>query len=163
MASRHFTRAQLRVINRIGDIIAPGDGVLPRFSECALVEHIDRMVAYLPPSDIASLRSLTSVLRFAPDLAIRLLLRLTSLDRCFPGPIGATLRKLDIGLRGIVFSLYYSFLDDSAGHGQRIKEGIGWDGAIRTKPEDPDEMPYLIQNANPLNPAGTALNGRFHP
>ena len=150
MASRHFTRAQLQVINRIGDIIAPGDGVLPQFSECGLVEHVDRMVAYLPPSDIASLRLLANMLRFAPDFAIRLLLRLTSLDRYFPGPSGATLRKLDIGLRGIVFSLYYSFLDDSASQGQRIKDGIGWDGAIRTKPEEPDEMPDLIQGANPL-------------
>jgi hypothetical protein len=150
MTSRYFTSAQLQIINRIGDIIAPGDGVLPRFSECGLVEHIDRMVAYLPPSDIASLRLLANVLRFAPDFAIRLMLKLTSLDQHFPGSIGANLRKLDIGLRGIIFSLYYSFLDDPAGQGQRIKEGIGWDGAIRTKPEEPDEMPDLIQGANPL-------------
>ena len=154
MASRYFTPAQLQVINRVGDMIAPGDGVLPRFSECGLVQHIDRMVAYLPPSEIASLRLLTKVLRFAPDFATRLLLRLTSLDQYFPGPIGASLRKLDIGLRGITFSLYYSFLDDPAGYGQRIKDGIGWDGAIRTKPEEPDEMPDLIQGANPLNSVG---------
>jgi len=152
MASKYLTLAQLQVINRTGDILAPGDGVLPRFSESGLVEHIDRMVAYLPPSDIASLQLLTNVLRFTPDFAIRLLLKLTSLDRYFPGPVGASLRKLDIGLRGIVFSLYYSFLDDPAGHGQRIKDAIGWDGAVRTKPQEPDEMPGLIQGANPLNP-----------
>jgi hypothetical protein len=152
MASKYFTSAQLRVINRIGDIIAPGDEVLPRFSECGLVEHVDRMVTYLPGSDVARLRLLTSVLRFAPDLTIRLLLRLASLDRCFPGRIGADLRKLDIGLRGIILGLYYSFLDGPAGHGQRIKDGIGWDGAIRTKVQEPDEMPGLIQKANPLTP-----------
>jgi hypothetical protein len=154
MASRYFTPAQLQVLNRIGDIVAPGDDVLPRFSECGLVEHIDRMIACLPPSDIASLRLLTNMLRFAPDFAIRSLLKLTSLDRYFPRPVGASLRKLDIGLRGIIFSLYYSFLDGPGGHGQRIKDGIGWDGAIRTKPEGPDEMPDLIQGANPLNAAG---------
>ena len=155
MASKYFTSAQLRVINRIGDIIAPGDDVLPRFSECGLVEYVDRMVAYLPESDIASLRLLTSILRPAPDLAIRLLLGLTSLDRRFPGPVGARLRKLDIGLRGITWGLYYSFLGGPAGHGQRIKDGIGWDGAIRTKPEEPDEMPGLIQKANPLTRVGS--------
>lgn len=152
MASKYFSPAQLRVINRIGDILAPGDGVLPRFSETGLGEHIDRMVAYLPPSDIASLRLLTNVLRFMPNFGIRLLLRLTALDRYFPGSVAASLRKLDIGLRGIIFALYYSFLADPAGHGQRIKEGVGWDGAIRTKPEEPDEMPDLIRAANPLNP-----------
>ena len=152
MASKYFTSAQLRVINRIGNILAPGDGVLPRFSDAGLAEHVDRMAAYLPPSDIASLHLLTNVLRFMPGFVIRLLLKLTSLDRYFPGPIAANLRKLDIGLRGIIFSLYYSFLDDPAGYGQRIKDGIGWDGAIRTKPEEPDEMPDLIEAANPLNP-----------
>ena len=63
---------------------------------------------------------------------------------------GARLRKLDIGLRGIIVGLHYSFLGDPAGHGERIKEGIGWDGAICTKPEKEDEMPGLIQKANPL-------------
>jgi hypothetical protein len=152
MASRYFTSAQLRVINRIGNILVPGDGVLPRFSDTGCVEHIDRMVAYLPPSDIASLRLLTNALRFMPGFVILLLFRLTSLDRYFPGPIAANLRKLDIGLRGIIFALYYSFLPDPAGHGQRIKDGMGWDGAIRTKPEGPDEMPGLIRAANPLKP-----------
>ena len=151
MASKHFTLAQLQVINRIGDILAPGDGVLPRFSETGLVQHIDRMVAFLPPSDIASLKLLTNVLRFLPDFGVRLLFKLTSLDRYFPGSIAANLRKLDIGFRGIIFSLYYSFLDEPAGHGQRIKDGIGWDAAIHSKPEEPDEMPDLIQAANPLN------------
>jgi len=152
MASKYLTPAQLQVINRIGDVLAPGDGVLPRFSETGLVEHIDRMVAYLPPRDIAGLRLLMNVLRFMPNFVIRLLLRLALLDRYFPGSIAANLRKLDIGLRGIIFSLYYSFLDDPAGYGQRIKDGIGWDGAVRTKPEEPDEMPGLIGAANPLKP-----------
>ena len=151
MASKYFTPAQLRVINRIGDIIAPGDDVLPRFSECGLAGQVDRMVGYLPPSDIDSLRLLTNVLRFSPDFAIRLLLKLTSLDRHFPRSIGAGLRKLDIGLRGITLSLYYSFLDDPGGHGQRIREGIRWDGAIRSSPDEPDEMPELIRKANPLS------------
>ena len=152
MASKYFTLAQLQVINRMGDILAPGDDVLPRFSESGLVEHIDRMVAYLPSSDIASLRLLTNVLRFMPNFVIRVVFKLTSLDRYFPGAIAANLRKLDIGSRGIIFALYYSFLADPAGYGQRIKDGIGWDGAIRTKPEEPDEMPSLIQKANPFNP-----------
>jgi hypothetical protein len=152
MASKHLTPAQLRVINRIGNILAPGDGVLPRFSDTGRVEHIDRTVAYFPPSDIASLQLLTSVLRFMPNFVIRLLFKLTSLDRYFPGSVAANLRRLDVGLRGIIFGLYYSFLDEPAGHGQRIKDGIGWDAAIHSKPEEPDEMPGLIREANPLNP-----------
>ena len=128
----------------------PGDGVLPRFSECGFIEQIDRMIAYIPANDRDTLGRLLKILRFVPTFIIRVLLRLTQLDRFFPGAIGAHLRKLDIGLRGIVFSLYYSFLDVPGGYGQRIKEAIRWDGDIRFKPEKADELPDLIQAANPL-------------
>ena len=150
MASQYFSATQLHVINRIGDIFLPGDGLLPRFSECGFVEHIDRMIAYIPPHDRDMLGRLLKILRFVPTFVMRVLLKLTQLDRFFPGAIGAHLRKLDIGLRGIVFSLYYSFLDVPGGYGQRIKEAIRWDGDIRFKPEKADELPDLIQAANPL-------------
>ena len=150
MASKYFSPAQIRVIERVGDIFIPGDEVLPRFSKCGFVEHVDRMVAYLPASDVEMLRLLMNIMRFMPTCGIHLLLKLTLKDRYFPGAVGANLRKLDIGLRGIVFSLYYSFLDDRDDNSRRIKEGIRWDGAIHSKPEESDDLPALIQAANPL-------------
>jgi hypothetical protein len=150
MPSKYFSATQLHVINRIGDIFLPGDGVLPRFSECGFVEHIDRMIAYIPPHDHDTLGRLLKILRFTPTFGIRALLKLTQLDRFFPRTIGSQLRKLDIGLRGIVFSLYYSFLDVPGGYGRRIKEAIRWDGDIRFKPAKADELPDLIQAAKPL-------------
>lgn len=65
--------------------------------------------------------------------------------------VGANLRKLDIGLRGIIFSLYYSFLEDKDDNSRRIQEGMRWDGAIRSKPEESDDLPALIRSANPIN------------
>ncbi len=156
MTSKYFTPAQLQVFNRIGDIIAPGDGVLPRFSETGLIHQIDRMAAYIPAQDAAGLRLLADTLRFMPDLAIRLLLKITTLNRYFPGPVGANLRKLNLGLKGIVFNLYYSFPDDPSGFSLRIREGISWDGAIRTRPAEPDDLPALVEAANPLNRDGSA-------
>lgn len=151
MPSKCFSLQQLQVVKRIGDVFIPGDGVLPRFSECGFTDHIDRMVVFLPASDVALLGLLMNTLRFLPDSFIHLLVKLTLADRYFPGAVGANLRKLDIGLRGIIFSLYYSFLEDKDDNSERIREGIRWDGAIRSKPEKSDDLPGLIRAANPIN------------
>lgn len=155
MASIYFSPAQIHGIERVGDIFIPGDEVLPRFSECGFVEHIDRMLAFLPASDVKMLQLLMNLMRFMPTWGIHLLLKLTLKDRYFPGAVGANLRKLDIGLRGIVFSLYYSLLDDAADSTRRIIEGIRWDGAIHSKPEESDDLPALIKAANPLKDVKT--------
>jgi len=151
MTSKCFSQQQLQVVKRIGDIFIPGDGVMPKFSECGFTDHIDRMAAFLPPGDVALLGLLTNTLRFLPDCFIVMLVKLTLADRYFPGAIGSNLRKLDIGLRGIIFSLYYSFLEDKDDNSRRIQEGIRWDGAIRSKPEESDDLPGLIRAANPIN------------
>ncbi len=150
MTSKYFSQQQLQVIKRIGDIFIPGDDLMPKFSECGFTDHIDRMVAFLPSSDVALLGLLTDTLRFLPDYFIVMLVKLTLSDRYFPGAVGANLRKLDIGLRGIIFSLYYSFLEDRGNNSRRIQDGIRWDGAIRSQPEESDDLPGLIHSANPI-------------
>ncbi len=150
MPSKYFSADQLQVVKRLGDVFIPGDEVLPRFSECGFVDHIDRMIAFLPSRDVAMLRLLMNLLRYLPNSFIYLLVKLTLADRYFPGAIGANLRKLDIGLRGIIFSLYYSLLEDKDNNTKRIVEGIRWDGAIRSKPEESDDLPGLVRAANPI-------------
>ncbi len=151
MDSRFLASAELREIDRIGDILIPGDRMMPRFSECTLSAHADRMLLFLPKAEVIRLRLLLRFSRLLPCFALRLLLRATTLDRFLPLFAASRLRKLEMGLRGLVFSLYYSFLDTPSGCGCRIQEAIGWDAAVRTKPEDPDGLPGLVQRANPLD------------
>lgn len=150
MGSRLLTSIELREIDRIGDILVPGDQVLPRFSECSLSAQADRMLLFLPEAEVVRLRLFLRVSRLLPRFVLRVLLKATALDRFLPRFAASPLRKLEMGLRGLVFSLYYSFLDTPSGWGPKIQEAIGWDAKVRTQPENPDDLPRLVHRANPL-------------
>jgi hypothetical protein len=150
MVSQILSLSERKEIERIGDILAPGDDLLPRFSACGFAEHADRMLLYLPGDEVARLRLFLRFTRFLPLWALRAVLKATALDRFLPNFAGSRLRKLEMGLRGLVFSLYYSFLDVPSGCGRRIQGAIRWDAAIRTQPEDADDLPDLVQRANPI-------------
>lgn len=150
MASKNFTPAQWRVVERIGDIVIPGDETLPAFSACGFYTHVDRLADSMQKGDLSLLKLLLMILRFMPDFVIRFILFVASKERYFPGFIGVNLRKLITGLRGIIFSLYYSFLDNTNGCGQEVKEALAYDAAIRTELEEADDLPALVEAANPL-------------
>jgi hypothetical protein len=150
MKSEYLDPSRLNVLNRIGDIIIPGDEALPKFSECGFIEHIDSILAYVSDKQIQDLRVLTGILRFFPDGVVRTLLKLASHARFFPNTIAANLRQLEFGLKGVTCTLYYACLDDDAGYGEKIRYTIGWDGSVRTDPPH-DDLPDLITSANPLN------------
>ncbi len=150
MTPRVLGWTEYKEIERIGDILAPGDDTLPAFSQCGFAEHADRMLLYLPEGERVRLRRFLRFTRLLPLCAVRVLLRSKALDRFLPNFAALPLRKLELGLRGLVFSLYYSFLDTPSGCGRRIQEAVGWDAAIRTRPELPDDLPELIRGANPL-------------
>jgi len=149
MRSEYLNSTQIQVLNRIGDIIIPGDEALPKFSQTSFIGHIDSILAYVSKKQIQDLRMLTSILRFLPDCAIRLLLKLSAYARFFPNFIAVNLRQLEFGLKGVTCTLYYACLEDEEGYGRKIKETIGWDAAIRTEAPE-DDLPALIASANPL-------------
>jgi len=151
MASKHFSPDQWKTLERIGDILIPGDETLPVFSVCGFYNHVDRLVGFLQESDVKDMRQLLNVMKYLPNFVIRFILWIATKEHFFPGPIGLNFRKLNVGLRGITFSLYYSFLNNTNGCGQRVKEVIDYDAAIRTKLEKADDMPNLVESANPLN------------
>ena len=60
------------------------------------------------PDDVRDLGYLLLVLNYLPLFIIRLLLDLTSKTEQMPALIAPLFRQLNIGLKGVVFSLYYS-------------------------------------------------------
>lgn len=149
MKSEYLDSLQLNVINRIGDIMIPGDDVLPKFSQSGFIDYIDSILANVSTKQIRDLRSLTRVLSLLPDSAIRLILKLPAYAKYFPAPIAANLRQLEFGLKGVTCTLYYACLEDEGGYGKKIKEIIGWDAAVRTNSPE-DDLPDLIEASNPL-------------
>ncbi len=108
MKSEYFNQAALKGLNRIGDILIPGGGDFPSFSEFNCIEHVDDLLAYAPPEDVKDLGMVLMLLSYLPK---SLLLRLVKSLAKAPdkkGGLGILFRQLNLGIRGIVFSLYYS-------------------------------------------------------
>lgn len=117
----------LRALERMGDMVVPRVGKLPSFTELGCIEHVDSVLAYAPPEDRASLRTLLSILDYAPSFVLRLLLRaMVNPDR-YPEFLAANFRLIDMGVRGVVLSLYYSGKTGTGYTGQTPHELMGYE------------------------------------
>ena len=79
-----LTPAQLKTLNRIGDLMIPGDAELPSFSASRCAEQADRMLAHMYDADRDGIRMLLGAFRFLPSLAVRGILRLCDHEASFP-------------------------------------------------------------------------------
>ena len=126
MTSRFLTPTQHAGLLRVGDIIIPGDREFPSFSRSRCADHVDRMLAYMNEADRRPVQVLLGIFRYFPKVGLRGLMALTDRHRVFPDAIGAVLRMINIGIKGMVVTLYYSDL----GEGTSIYELIRWDAKI---------------------------------
>ncbi len=106
--SKYISTTALKGLNRVGDILCPGDGEFPSYSTLGCIEHVDIALEYAPPSDINDLGLLLSILSFMPSFVLRWLVNQMAASHASNGPLSTTFRLLDFGLRGIVFGTYYS-------------------------------------------------------
>jgi len=116
MKSTYFSSYALKALNKIGDVLIPGSDEFPSFSSYGCIEHIDGVVAYAMKDDVKSLNLALSILHFMPHTLLVGLIRKMSHAHQNNGAVGDLLRQLNMGLRGIIFSLYYS---DKAGENYR--------------------------------------------
>ena len=112
MTSAYFSPRALRGLNRIGDVLIPHNGEFPSFSEYGAAAHVDEILAYAPAADVSTLNTVLAILGSMPDGFLRRLANWMENAHENDGPAGSTLRLLNLGLRGLLFSLYYS---DKAG------------------------------------------------
>jgi aldehyde dehydrogenase (NAD+) len=128
--SKYFSQTQLLGLQKAGDVILPGTELSPSFSDTGCIDHVDRQAAYLSTDDLGGLRVLLRLLRHAPRWSIRLLLTACRANARFPGYLGTALRTIDIGLRGLVTSLYYSNLTGDRYRGKKVFDILGWDAKL---------------------------------
>ena len=100
--SRFFRPRELTTLQRIGDLMLPGDSEFPPFSQTGCIAFVDDLLRFMDPKDREDLRTLLKALSFLPNPFVRTLLRLCQTRRT------AALRMIDLGLKGLVMSLYYS-------------------------------------------------------
>lgn len=137
--SRFLTGVQVRGLDKLGDVYFPGDGRFPSFSTCGCVEHVDIALEGLPKDDRKSLKMLLSVVGIAPALLARLLVRLAEGGANWPDPLGAGMRFLRLGLRGVVNSLYYSGETGRGYEGPSPLELLGYNVSVYTADVDERE------------------------
>lgn len=115
-------------LRKAGDAHVPGEGPMPSFSDVVVAAEVEQMLASMREADREGFGLLLSVFGWLPRPVVAAILRLSSRGHSLPGPIGRSLRMVDIGVKGVVMSLYYA---DPTESGQ-IHEAIGWDASIDT-------------------------------
>ncbi|HPU14072.1 MAG TPA: hypothetical protein PLQ19_09795 [Aeromicrobium sp.] len=122
---KNLTPTQARGLDRLGDILIPGDEDLPSFSQANLTGDMSRMLPYMNEADRSSLLLLMTACAFLPTFAIRALVALAAGWRRAPEPVAGVLRMANIGIKGVVHSLYWSDL-----HHGGIHPAIGYNATI---------------------------------
>ena len=97
-----------KALTRIGDILLPKNGEFPSFSETGSIAHIDELTAYAPEGDIGDLNMVLSILSFMPDFVLNWFVSKMESAQQSEGMLSPVFRQLSIGLRGLIFSCYYS-------------------------------------------------------
>lgn len=144
-----FSETSLKGIQKVGDILVPGDQSFPKFSDTQFLFHLHRMTDFMNADDRDGLKLLTAIFAFTPAFLIRFILLVVSKHEIFPDFIGSLLRQINLGMRGVVFTLYYSGLDgDHNEHG--ILKNLNYETGIKTALTQDHDMETLLTTQNPL-------------
>ncbi len=122
--SKHFSQLQFRGLNKVGDCLLPGHEDLPSFSALGCARHADRILDYMSAQDLGDLKLLLTLLAFLPGFAVGWLMRFLELSPGIPTGLGALLRFMRLGLRGLVMTLYYC--------DPKTQSTIGYDAKVYT-------------------------------
>lgn len=109
--SKHLSERQISAINRVGDVMIPGDGEFPSFSGSGCVRHVDRVLNFMPAQDLGDLKILLLLLSLFPPFLIAWFLGFlerTANWGSWLDFMGGILRLIRLGLRGLIVTLYYS-------------------------------------------------------
>jgi acyl-CoA reductase-like NAD-dependent aldehyde dehydrogenase len=142
-----FSELSLKGLRKVGDIIVPGDGQRPKFSDTPFLTQVHRIGTYMDPQDRKDVQLLTSILGRLPIFMVRIILFIASHNDLFPKIPGNLLRQVDFGLKGLILTLYYSDLDEYLPHS--ILKTLEYRTKVGQFGEDKD-MESLLSKQNPL-------------
>lgn len=117
---------QMKGLLRLGDVVIPGEGDLPSFSDSGCADGVERMLPWMHDADRDSLLMLLDACALLPKPAVKAVVALAAGGDRAPEPLAGALRMANIGIKGVVCSLYYSDIAPDARQG-RIHRAIGWD------------------------------------
>lgn len=124
--SKILSKSALRTINRMGDIVLPKTSEFPSFSETGCLEHIDDIIVYAPKEDISGLNMVLGILSVFPDSFLKMIIRNMQSSHSKNGSLSFIFRQLDFGLKGIIFTCYYSGKTGKSYKGKNPHDIIGY-------------------------------------
>lgn len=113
-----------RGLERVGDIFVPASGAFPAFSATGCAVGVTEIYRTTPSSDVTSLQTVFIFFNLVPKWIMLRFFRFLGWVSLKPWHIAIHFRKLYLGVRGIVLSLYYSNLTDPAYAGPRPWDAI---------------------------------------
>ncbi len=148
--SKYFSQSQLKGLAKAGDVVLPGTATSPSFSQTGCMAHMDKMAKYLSEDDHQGLCMVLSLFRWLPKWMIAIVFRLCNNSNIFPSFLGAALRMLEIGVKGVVLSPYYANLTQPGYTGKKVHDAIGWHPKLVLRE---DEMPEKAMSVNLDDPS----------
>ena len=125
--SKFVGKMEIKAIERIGDLMIPQTEDFPSFSQLGCVEHVDDIFLYAPPEDMNDLKMLLKTLSLMPETALKGIIKLMTDNSSLPETVASTFRIIDTGIRGIIFTLYYSGKTGKNYNGKTPLEIIGYE------------------------------------
>jgi hypothetical protein len=95
-------------MENVGEVMMPRDGEFPSFKELGVIVHIDEILEHAPPDDLKALNLLLTLLSFFPMPLLRGFVALIEKGAEWGAPLGGLFRQLQVGLRSIAVTLYFS-------------------------------------------------------
>jgi hypothetical protein len=111
---------------KVADILTCGDNEFPKFSSTDFYKKVDYILEELPQEDFEGIKFLFNIFSYLPSFFITFIIFLTE-NPFGPSFIKSQFLKINSGLKGIVFTIYYSRLP---GEGERIFSLLGWQTKI---------------------------------
>jgi hypothetical protein len=130
MTSKYLSQRELKGFLKLADILVPGDGELPKFSNTNFINFIDLVLEEVNDADLGDLKLLFGLLFFMPKFLIHWFILFVENFQVGPDFLKGNLAKIELGLKGIIYSLYYSRLPGPNADGDKIFKVLGWETNI---------------------------------
>jgi hypothetical protein len=125
-ATTGLKKSHIKGLNKLGKVIIPDFPGFPSFEELNMEKYLNRMIDYMYDDDRGAILVILSLFSGLPCFVIRWKMQFIDWAAKWKGAPGAAFRMLQIALKGMIFTLYYSDFTE----GKVIHEKIGYDAKI---------------------------------
>lgn len=125
-AKSKLKKSQIKGLYKLGKVVISDYQGFPSFEEIKPEDYLNRMIDYMYDDDREPVMIILSLFSIFPLFIIRWKMKFIDWGASWKGSPGALFRMLQIALKGMIFTIYYTDVTD----GKVIHENIGYDAKI---------------------------------